>query len=77
LLLVAAGGSIKCPSVEMPKLMDASTVIATASKQEEPDLAKDFEADVVINYTKGYRPKPTKEAGRGEIIGSPLPKPTS
>jgi len=37
----------------MPKLMDASPVIATANTQEEPDLAKDFEADVVINYTKG------------------------
>ena len=53
MLLVAAGGGIKCPSVEMPKLMDASPVIATANTQEEPDLAKDFEADVVINYTKG------------------------
>jgi NADPH:quinone reductase-like Zn-dependent oxidoreductase len=61
----------------MAKLMDASPVIASASTQEELDLAKDFGADVVINYTQGgIVLNPQKKRG-GVRVASPLPKPTS
>ena len=66
----AAAGGVGTLAVQMAKLMDAGTVIATASTQEKLDLASSLGADVLVNYAEEDWPERVKEAtdGRGADV---------
>jgi NADPH:quinone reductase len=64
-LVHAAAGGVGYLAVQMAKLMGAGKVIATASTQEKLDLAKEFGADVLINYTEEDWPEQVREATEG------------
>ena len=64
-LVHAAAGGVGTLAVQMAKLMGASPVVATASTQEKLDLAKEFGADVLINYSEEDWPEKVREATDG------------
>ena len=65
-LVHAAAGGVGYLAVQMARLMGARQIIATASKQEKLDLAKELGADVLIDYTHDDWPKQVREATGGE-----------
>lgn len=64
-LVHAAAGGVGTLAVQIAKLMGASPVVATASTQEKLDLAKEFGADVLINYSEEDWPEKVREATDG------------
>ena len=66
----AAAGGVGTLAVQMAKLMEAGTVIATASTGEKLDLVRSLGADVLVNYAEEDWPDRVKEAtgGRGADV---------
>ncbi|MGF1473632.1 MAG: zinc-binding alcohol dehydrogenase family protein [Rubrobacteraceae bacterium] len=65
-LVHAAAGGVGTLAVQMAKLMQAGTVIATASSREKLDLAESLGADVLVDYTEEDWPEQVREATDGE-----------
>lgn len=80
-LVHAAAGGVGYLAVQMAKLMGAGTVIATASTQEKLDLAGQFGADVLVDYTQEDWPAQVREATDDngadvilEMVGGDFPR---
>src|ERR687890_1993101 len=80
-LVHAAAGGVGTLSVQMAKLLGASTVIATASSEEKLELARSLGADVLIDYTEEDWPERVREATEGKgadiilvMVGSDFPQ---
>ncbi|WP_019413679.1 quinone oxidoreductase [Paenisporosarcina sp. TG20] len=53
ILIHAAAGGIGSTAIQLAKILGASKIIGTVSRDEKVQVAKDFGADHIINYVSG------------------------